>query len=237
MNKLFLKLHHARSLSLGTAVLAVLAAGQLKADLVVMTAAVGGGGGTTSPPPYYVTLGGQTCNNPPNPDPYTCFTSHGTMRSTEPYVTPMPLAKNPFPGPFYVAGPGGNVDGVITASIDTSGLSCYIPNPAPPPTYIPPPLPCYDYYTLVTFTYQVGPTGQTCAGVGGCIPIDNYQLQTLDTITYGGDSPAPIGFPFSDVPTTLEFQYTTPEPGFLIPLGIGLGLTGLALRKKAANKN
>jgi hypothetical protein len=231
MNKLFLKLRHAHGVTLGAAVLAVLAAGQLKADLVVMTAAVGGGGGTTSPPPYYVTLGGQTCTNPPNPNPYTCFTSHGTMESIDAYITPMPLAKNPFPGPFYVAGPGGNVDGVITASIATGATGCYYTNP-PDPTHIIPPLPCYDYFTQVTFIYQVGPTGQTCAGVGGCIPVDNYQLQTLDTITYGGESPAPIGMPFSDVPTTLEFQYTTPEPGFLIPLGIGLGVTGLALRKK-----
>jgi hypothetical protein len=232
MNKLFLKLRHAHGVTLGAAVLAVLAAGQLKADLVVMTAAVGGGGGTTSPPPYYVTLGGQTCTNPPNPDPYTCFTSHGTMISTEPYVTPMAEATNPFPGPFYVAGPGGNVDGVITASID-GVLGCSITNPTPPPPTLPLPLPCSAYFTLVTFTYQVGPTGQTCAGVGGCIPIDNYQLQTLDTITYGGQSPPPVFFPPPDAPTTLEFQYTTPEPGFLIPLGIGLGVTGFALRKKA----
>ncbi|MGA3190383.1 MAG: PEP-CTERM sorting domain-containing protein [Bryobacteraceae bacterium] len=210
-----------RSLSL--VLFAVLAAGYLKADIVTFGSNVTNGVGSVNVPGYYFTFGSSSCVQPAPPDgPYTCYASTGTMYSFEGYLSPLDESSTTVPGTLYVGGPAGNVTGEILTALDDTGFTCTTGNP-------PVSIPCASIFTDVQFHYEVGPTGQTCASVGGCIPYEPNVLQTLGTITYGDDTV----FPGANAsPTTVDFEYT-PEPSLLIPLALGLGFTAFALRKRS----
>jgi hypothetical protein len=200
---------------------ALLGTGLLKADLV----ALGSINGTAviTVPAYYITLGaGEACSPPfgPSPTMYTCQ-SNSTMDSLEGYTSALSTSATTVPGTLYVGGAQGNVTGKITTDLEAPS-GCTI-NGVPMTTG------CANYFTFVQFQYQIGPDG-TCASVGGCIPYEPYVVQALGDITYGPQTL--FGGP-PDSPTQVTFEYTTPEPAFFLPLALGLGVTGLALRKKA----
>jgi hypothetical protein len=226
MGAVSFRMFPARGVWLLVAAIAVLATGQLKADIVNLTG--NNGTGSITAPGYYEIFGAK-CNSG---DPRTCTASTGNMIAVEGYISPLAFSQaNDGVAPrIYVGGPAGNVTGEILTTLEAP-LSC---SQGTPPNTVPLPQPCAAYYTDVNIEYIVGMNGPTCASeVGGCITYVPHTVIPLGTITYSL-SPDPVdfqvGFP-SGGSTTLNFEYT-PEPGFFIPLALGLALTFGAVRRK-----
>src|SRR5580698_8629319 len=130
MNKLFFKLHNARSLSLAAAaVLAVLAAGPLKADLVAWGSQ--SGDAVVTAPAYYFVFGHptETCGpvigqTPTMAGTYTC-TSNTGIDALEGYPSALNLSSSTVPMTLFVGGAQGNVTGELTTSLEPP-LGCTI---------------------------------------------------------------------------------------------------------------